>query len=164
MLLLLLFITLKRLHHDSNGNRNPATTIQGNDEHHWELNNTSSEHPFKRRPAILPRALPEEAWKKKVQKGRDIYCAFSMPVETVQQSSWLKWSALSDWGWHDTTYKDFYVENGMDDVTALVHTLEPFMKEHKYDTALDKGMWQDSNMGHDQDYTWPGSDRKEQVK
>jgi hypothetical protein len=109
------------------------------------------------------RALSDEAWTKKVQKGRDIQCAFGMPIDSVAQSPWLKWSAFAEWGWIDTLYKDMYVEGGMESVVDLVDTLKDFLEVNNYDPSLVAGKWQDTNVGHDNDYTRPGTDQQEKA-
>lgn len=86
-----------------------------------------------------------------------------MPIHTVNQSPWLGWSAPAAWGWKDTSFKNQYVEMGMEKITDLVDTLKDYMAANNYDPSLVSREWKDSNMGHKNEYVRPGGSSKEQV-
>jgi hypothetical protein len=65
-----------------------------------------------RTPVNVKRTIDPASWVQKVERGRQHLCAFSMPIDKVDQSPWTNLKDLTNWGWTYTDHSKFYT--GMD--------------------------------------------------
>lgn len=81
-----------------------------------ELEKRVDDAPPSYAPSYAPSYEPisDEAWKKKVVKGRSINCLFERPIDQVTQSKFTQWKDLSEWGWEFGEGTDSFMARKID--------------------------------------------------